>query len=482
MRGAGRSGAHSGAEPEGLKPRALVFAVVVGTLLWALPQPEGLSAEAWRLLAIFVATILAIVTRAMPMGATAMVGLAVTVLTGTVEIRDGLSGFAHPVTWLVLAAFFIARGFIKTGLGTRVAYFFIRVLGRTSLGLGYGLVVSDLFLAPAIPSTTARSGGVIVPILRSLAKSLGSEPDDGTARQIGEFLTLTAFQATVVTSAMFLTAMAANPLIVALAGEEGIGLTWGRWAAAAAVPGAVSLVVLPLLIYALYPPLIRETPEAAELARERLDAMGPMSGKEWTMFAVFVLLLLLWSVGSAMGLHVTATALGGVAILLVFRVLEWEDVVGEREAWNTMVWFAVLVMMATLLGRLGVFSWLTQGVSEAFDGTNWVLAFVGLTLIYVYSHYFFASITAHVSVMYAPFLAVALGVGTPPLLAALVLAYFSSLMSSTTHYGGGMSPILFGTGYVEIGTWWKLGALISVVNLVVWMGVGGMWWKLLGLW
>ena len=105
-----------------------------------------------------------------------------------------------------------------------------------------------------------------------------------------------------------------------------------------------------------------------------------------------------------------------------------------------------------------------------------------LTLIYFYSHYFFASNTAHVSAMYAAFLGVAVTVGTPPLLAALLLGFFSNLFSSMTHYSTGPAPVLFGAGYVKVADWWRLGALISVVNIIIWLGLGGVWWKIMGLW
>ena len=106
----------------------------------------------------------------------------------------------------------------------------------------------------------------------------------------------------------------------------------------------------------------------------------------------------------------------------------------------------------------------------------------GLSLTYFYTHYFFASITAHTSAMYAPFLAVALGLGAPPLLAALVLGFFSSLFGGLTHYGTAPAPIFFGSGYVSLGTWWRVGAIVSLVEIAIWLGIGGAWWRVLGLW
>ncbi len=456
--------------------------VLVGALLWLVPAPAGVESRAWQLLAIFVATMAGIVLRPMPMGATAFVATGVAVLTGTLTIAEATAGFGSTVVWLVVAAFFIATAFVKTGLGTRIAYHFMRVLGRRSLGLAYGFVATDLVLAPAIPSNTARAGGVVYPILKSLCVSLGSDASLGTERRIAGFLTFTAYQGVVVTSAMFLTAMAANPLAAELAAQQGVAISWALWAVAASVPGLLSLAAVPLLIYRLYPPQITRTPEAPELARQRLREMGAMSRQEWTLAVVFVFLLGLWIGGGALGVSATTTAMAGVAAMLATGVLAWDDILDERGGWDTFIWFAVLVMMATQLGELGLLAWFSDRVSGLLGDVHWIPAFVSLSLIYFYVHYLFASNTAHVSAMYAPFLALALAVGTPPALAALLLAYFSNLFAALTHYGTAAGPILFGSGNVDIVTWWRLGALISVVNITIWLGAGSLWWRLLGLW
>jgi len=289
-------------------------------------------------------------------------------------------------------------------------------------------------------------------------------------------------QGTVITSAMFLTAMAANPLAAKLAGDMGIEITWGGWALAALVPGLISLIVVPLLIYKLYPPEIKETPGATKFAREKLAEMGKMGSNEWMMLGVFVLLLVLWIFGKQLSLNATTAALIGLGVLLLSGVLNWTDVRREEGAWDTLIWFSALVMMATFLSKLGLIPWFSEWMGTAVGGSGWLVAFLILSLAYFYSHYLFASNTAHVSAMYAAFLAVAVAVGTPPLLAALVLAFFSNLFSSMTHYGTGPAPVLFGAGFVDTGTWWKLGGLISIVNIVIWLGIGGLWWKVLGLW
>lgn len=462
----------------------LAGSLAVGVALWVIPPPDGVDIRAWHLLAIFVATIVGIITNPYPMGVVAMFGIAATSLSGTLTIEQSVSGFGERVIWLIVIAFFISRGFIKTGLGARIAYLFMAAFGQTSLGLAYSLVAADLTLAPAMPSNTARAAGVFFPIVGSIARSYGSHPTDGTARAIGAFLMKASYQGTVITSAMFVTAMAANPIIVRLAGDAGVQLTWGGWAQAAIVPGLVSLTVMPWVLYRVYPPSIRETPGARELARTQLREMGPLKRGEWTMLATFVLLLCLWIFGAPLGLDGTGTtaAFIGLSLLLLSGTLTWDDVLQEQGAWNTLVWISTLVMMANYLNELGLVPWFATTMGGMVEGIGWVPALLALSLVYFYSHYFFASNTAHVVAMYAAFLTIAIAAGAPPALAALVLAFFSNLFAGLSHYGTGPAPVFFGAGYVELGAWWQLGALISVVNIVIWTVIGGLWWRVIGLW
>jgi DASS family divalent anion:Na+ symporter len=459
-------------------PLAAVLAT--GIVIWFLPSPEGVEPKAWHLLAIFVATVVGFIAQPLPMSAVAVIGITATVITKTLTMPQALSGFSSSVVWLIVAAFFIASGFSKTGLGTRIAYLFMRLLGKKSLGLSYSLIATDLVLAPGVPSNTARAGGVVFPILKSLGKAFGSEAETGTERRLSSFLTVTTYQGTVITSSMFVTAIAVNPLVVGLARSAGVEISWSTWALGALLPGLVSLLVIPYVVYLLYPPEIRETPAASEIAATELGRLGPMRRDEWIMLGVFALMLVLWS-ASSLGVDSTAAALAGVVVLLVTGVLSWDDLLRERDAWNTMIWFATLLMMATFLTELGLMAWFNERVGGVFAGIGWVPTILGLSLIYFYTHYFFAGNSSHASAMYVPFLGIAVAVGAPPLLTALVLGYISSLMACLTHYGTAPGPIFFGSGNVPLRTWWALGLAISAAHLVIWLGVGIPWWRAIGL-
>jgi divalent anion:Na+ symporter, DASS family len=462
---------------------ALLITLAVGAIIWFIGAPAGLDEKAWHLFAIFVATIVGLIIKPMPMGGVAILSITAVVLTETLELQEALSGFQNTTIWLIVIAFFISRGFIKTGLGNRVAYMFVKKFGKKTLGLSYSLLISDLLLSPAMPSNTARGGGIIFPIIRSLSQTFGSDPEDGTEKKIGAFLTKTAFQGNMITSAMFMTAMAANPLAASLAADAaGINLTWTGWAVAAIVPGIVSLIVVPYFIYKVYPPEIKETPAATQIATEKLKEMGPIKKAEWNMIAVFLLILGLWIFGSKIDISSTTTALIGLSVLLLTSVLSWDDIKKEQGAWDTLVWFAALVMMASYLNTLGMIPWFSDLMGGAVSGMAWIWALVALALIYFYSHYFFASATAHVSAMYAAFLAVAIAAGAPPMLTALILGFFGNLFGCITHYGSGPAPVFFGSGYVTQNKWWGIGFGISIIHILIWGIVGGLWWKVLGLW
>ena len=457
--------------------------VLIGIGISLIPVPLGIEPRGWSLFAIFVATIVGLIAKPMPMGAIALLSLATAVFTNTLKLeQEAMGGFSSCIIWLVIFVFFIAKGFIKTQLGTRIAYFFVRLFGRSSLGLGYGLAVTELLISPVIPSSGARAGGIIYPIMKSISEALGSSPDQGTQRKLGGYLTQVCYQSNLITSAMFLTAMAANPMMQSFAQAQGVSITWGNWALAAIVPGLLSLLVIPFVIYIIYPPHLKKIPGAVELAHKKLENMGAMSAKEWTMTLIFMLMLFLWIGGESYGVSSASTGLLGLCLMLVTGILNWDDVLSEKEAWHTLIWFSILVMMAKYLQVFGVVSWFSTLISGAVMGLEWHLAFGLLVLIYFYSHYFFASNTSHVSAMYAAFLAVAIAVGAPPLLSALVLGFCSSLFASMTHYGASGAAIFFGSGFVSVGPWWYIGFVVSVVNIAIWGIAGGLWWKVIGLW
>ena len=291
------------------------------------------------------------------MGAMSMVAVCVAALTDTVPLGQVLSSFGSSIVWLIVSAFLLARGFIKTGLGSRIAYHFIVFLGKSTLGLAYGLIFTELLFAPGTPSNTARGAGIIYPIITGLNEEYGSNPNNGTERKIGSYLIKLLFQVNVITSAMFVTATAGNPLVISIAAGEGIELSWGIWALACSVPGIANLIILPLVLYFVYPPELKKTPDAPLFAEKKLKELGNMKVNEIFMMVVFIMLLVLWIFGDTVGINDTTAGILGLIVLLFTGVLKWDDIIKEKSAWDTFIWMAVLIMLSTKLSTMGVTDW-----------------------------------------------------------------------------------------------------------------------------
>lgn len=476
--------------------KGFIWPLAVGIVLWLLTpiRPAAISVVGWHMFALFLATIIACITKPLPIAGVALIAYVIMVGTQIVPMgsvvkngvtiqKGALTAFADSTPWTIAMAYMIARGFVKTGLGRRIALLFVKAFGKKTLGLGYSMSVIDLIIAPATPSNTARSGGVVYPIIESLAKTFGSDPKDNTQRKIGSYLVYNEFQANTITSSLFMTASAPNVAAVGLAAANGVHISWFGWLAAAIVPGLIALLVVPFFIYKMYPPKIKETPNASNWAKDQLKEMGKMKVSEKIMLAIFILALVLWMVSSFVpAVNATWVAFLATALLLVTGILTTKDILNENGAWNVVIWFSILIFMASQLSTPGgVIPWLQTTIKSAIGGLSPMLVMAILVLVYFYSHYFFASGTAHVVAMYAPLLLIAKSAGVPVMFAAIMLGMTGAIFQSTTHYSCGPATALFGTGYVSQGDWWKMSFVLGLFYLVLYGIGGGLWMKVIGL-
>jgi DASS family divalent anion:Na+ symporter len=449
--------------------------------IWLLPH-GGFDARSWGLLCLFAGTVCALITRPIAAGALMITTIAAGALLRLFSIQDGLSGYGNVTVWLILAAFLFARGLVVTRLGERIAYAIVKRVGGSPLGLGYAIVLADLVMAPMTASNTARAGGILFPITLNVARVFGSEPGP-TASRIGSFLMLALYHGDLVVSAMFLTACAPNPLVADIVQKGStVRLTWATWALAASVPGLVAVAAIPYFVYRLAPPIDLDTSAARTLAADRLASMGPLSAGERGMLAVFSIVLVLWIAGDWLAISPTTAALAGVALLLLVGVLDWRDIVEERSGWDVFMWFGGLMMLAAQLEKAGFPKAFAQVLAAAVHGWPWWWALVAMLVVYVYAHYAFASLVAHVTAMFPAFFATALALGAPPLVAAVTFGVFSNVNAALTHYGTGPAPIVFGAGYVSQPAWWRVGFILSIAHLLIWLPIGFLWWKVMGLW
>src|SRR5689334_20764745 len=446
-----------------------------------IPPPDTITHQGWRQTAIFICVIAGMVTEPIHASALVILGLTAWAATGT-PVVEVLGGYAQPSVWLVLIAMLIAKMMLDCGLARRIALLFVRAVGKTSLGVAYALQMTDVTLASGVPSITARSAGMVLPIARSIAELFDSRPEQGRTR-LGAYLIAAMYQGSAVACAMFITGQASNLLGANLALKlTKIQVTAPSWFMAAIVPGLVSCLVVPWITYVVLRPEVTHTPEAPAFAREQLLKMGPLSRSEWITLLVFAGVGLMWLTTIWHGVDVTLVALVGLGVLLVTGTMTWQTAAAERSAWDVFIWYGGMLRMGELLNNTGSTRVFAEHVAGMFGGIPWQVVLLAILVIFFYAHYFFASITAHMLAMFPPFIAVLIGIGVPPLLAVYSLLCLANLTAGLTHYGTTTGPILFATGYVTRGEWWKVGLYVSIANVIIWLTIGFAWWKFLGFW
>lgn len=461
-----------------------ILPLVLGLGLWLLTpiRPTAINIQAWHLFAIFIATIVACITKPLPMMATTIIAIVIATLTGIFKMEEVTAGFGNSTAWMVAMCMFMAAGFIKSGLGKRIAYFFVKTFGKRTLGLAYALSMVETVLAIGIPSNNARVNGIMYPIIDNLSKEMGSDPKKGTQADMGSYLVFNEYEVNIVTSTMFLTGLAGNMVALGIAKTQNIEISWMQWFLAAIVPGIISLLVIPFVLYKIYPPKIKETPNAHAWADNKLKELGKMTLAEKIMAVVFILAVALWLIGPKFGIDATLVSFMAVALLLICGVINVKDILGQSFAWNILTWLSIIMLMSQKLMQLGFFPWFSKTLGSMLNGMNWVGVLVILYLAYFYLHYLFPSVSTQISALYAGFLSIAIGAGVPPIMAALMLALDGSLYLSTTSYSAGPAALLSSTGYVSNKDWWRLSAIIGIILNIIWLGGGLLWTKVIGMW
>jgi DASS family divalent anion:Na+ symporter len=452
--------------------RAIPFVLTIGIWFW--PIPAGLTKEAWHLFAVFAAAIVAVILNSFPLLTASLLAVSAAVLTRTVDPAKAFAGFANQSVLLVVVAFLVANAVVKSGLGRRISLLVVSAFGRSTLGLGYSIFVTDAMIAPAFPSNTAR-GGVLYPIILSLAQGSGSMPEDDKNRRLGGYLMFCGMASLSVSSALWLTATSGNPIAVSLAAQHGVKINFGSWMLAASIPMLTMIALLPLILYKLFPPGVTNTPDAPKAAKEALRSMGRLSRDEWIVAVAFALMVTGWVMAGTLNLSLAAVAFAGLGALLATNVLTLDDINLQGGTLVTFIWLAVLFALSGQLNELGFMGYVGVRLTSLLGGISWPVAYVVLLVLYVLIHYMFVSQSAQILALFDVFLGVGVKTGVPGPLMAFALLFASSYFSTITPQGGSQNVIFVGSNYLTQVELYRLGLLTTIFCLLAFLVVGTPW-------
>ncbi len=450
------------------------FPLAMAAAIWFWPVPAGLTPQSWHLFAIFATAIVSVLLNLYTLLTSTMLAAGAVVLTNTISPEKAFAGFANSSVLLVVVAFLVAQAVVKSGLGQRIALFMVGLFGRSSMGLAYSIVLTDAAIAPAFPSNTAR-GGVLFPIVLSVAQGSGSHPDDPKGRRLGGYLMFCAMASLAVSSALWMTATSANPIAIQVAQKYGVNVDFGKWLIASSVPSLVCLLALPWIVARLFPPGVGATPEAPAAARKALSELGPLSRDERITAIAFVFMVTGWILADKVHLSVTSIAFAGLGLLLMTSVLTAKDIATQGDTLSTFLWLAVLFALSSQLNELGFMGYVGQRLASYLGGLSWPATYVALLLLYVAIHYMFVSQTSQVLALLGVFLDVGIRGGVPSSLMAFSLFFASSYFSVITPQGGSQNIIFVSSGYLTQRELYKLGLLTTLFFLAVFLTIGTGW-------
>lgn len=453
---------------------SIVSLLLFALFLYTTPPPLGITEQAWILFTIFISTILAILFNLLPIITASVIALSISVLAKVIEPSKAYAGFSESFILLIVAAFLVSHAVHKSGLGKRLSLHIIRRFGHSTLGLGYSVIATDILLAPAFPSNTARSG-VLYPIVYGLAHDCDSKVGDHTHKKAGAYLMMTSMAGLTISSGLWLTAMAVNPIGVGIAQSMGIHITFLSWFLFAVVPTLVAFILIPWMLYKIYPPELRETPDAPQKAKDALVAMGRISRNEWITGGVFLGMLILWSLSGILPIDKTAVAFGGLGILMATRVFGIEDFKSQGEALSTLIWFAILFALSTQLAEQGFMSAVANHFTLYLDGLSWMSVYLLLTILYVTIHYLFVSQSAHLLALFGIFLSVGISAGVPGELMAMMLLFATNFNATITPQGSSSNAIYLSSGYITAREIYIYGGAVTLLNLIIFLGIGTPW-------
>lgn len=443
-------------------------------ILWLLPPPLGIEADAWKLFTIFITTIFSILFNFLPILTASIFALALSVLSGIIEPSKAYAGFSESFILLIVAAFLVSGAVHKSGLGKRLSLHIIKKFGHSTLGISYSIIATDILIAPAFPSNTARSG-VLYPIVYGLAYDCDSKVENGTRRRAGAFFMMSSMAGLTISSGLWLTAMAVNPAGAAIAEGMGVTITFTSWLLSAVLPTLVAFALIPLTLYKLFPPELKATPHAPQQAQNMLDAMGAISPNEWITGGVFLGMLTLWALSGLFPIDKAAVAFGGLGILMASRIFTVEDIKNQGEALGTLIWFAILFALSTQLAEMGFMRSLADHVTGYLEGMEWMSVYLLLICFYVLIHYLFVSQSAHLLALYGIFLSIGIAAGVPGMLMAMMLLFATNFNAMITPQGSSCNAIYLSSGYVTAREIYIYGGLITLLNLIIFLAVGTPW-------
>lgn len=402
--------------------RWIISFAVVAVMMWLyiFVPFEGLDLQSKAALLVFLGTIAWWIIRPIPEYLTALFAGVILITVVKLPGSQVFGGFSTMIWWMTLLAMLLGATINHTGLGRRIAYIFLEKWAKGPLQILYATTMVNNLLAPVMPSNTARGAllcGVAEGMCDGLGYKAGEYKGDHTIILSNLFINTS-------NTFVFLTATSGNLLgLQIIMDMTGATFTWNDWILATCLPGIPVLLLVPYIIYKIFPFTLSDSKLCREMARKKLEEMGPMSSAEKRTGFMLALVASIWSTEFLHGIPSTQTV-----FLLLFLFIPkigavtWEDV-SDRVSWSSAIWLGMAISIAGIINKNGGFKWLVDVLfaQSTFIGSLGFTEFCVLSIFcIVFMHILFAGMDAMIMIMVPIAIGIAQQKGFDPAVVGLI--------------------------------------------------------------
>lgn len=455
---------------------ALIAGPLAAVILMVLPAPEGMTAEAWHLVALAAWMVIWWLGEAVPIPATALLPIPMMPLLGIAEMKPVAANYGHPLIFLFLGGFILAAAMQRWGLHKRIALKIVSVVGTSPDRIIAGFMFATAFLSMWISNTatTIMMYAVGISVIGFIAEKT---PDKAMVRNFGVALMLGIAYSASIGGVGTLIGTPPNALLASfLQSSYEIQIDFFTWMQFG-IP--VVIIMLPIswimLTKVIFPAHNLQIGDASSVIDNELLALGSMSKGEKAVAIVFLCAAAGWILRKQLvawtGLPINDTSIALIAALALFAwpisrekghfAVDWDA--ARHVPWGVLILFGGGLALAAGFKVTGLAEWIGQGVS-GFDVSTWVLILIILVAIV-----YLTEITSNTATTatFLPILgAVAVGLSIDPQLLVIPVALAAS-MAFMMPVATPPNAIVFSYEDLHLSDMVKAGFWLNIIAIVV---------------
>lgn len=430
-----------------------------------------------KIIVLFLFTISNFIFQFFDSGTMTFISIAIGLFFQIFSTVELMHAFGHPIIWQIMCFLFLSQALINSGLAYKISIYIMYYMGKSTLSLSFGFCFLTTAFALIIPTSTARIGGIFIPILSSLFEILSKEDED-----LKETIIKVIVYSNAIASAMFFTASSGNFYIQEMTKSINVYITAQTWILNGIMPGIVCLILTTLLIHKVMKPSQKNLNKINKKIADEMNGLDSLSTNDWIILTTILGIFPLWAISGKFNIPLLSILFGAISTLLFFDLLTFEEnILNHKESWNMFFWMSNLLMLSALITEMKAFSFLSCIPYHVSTILPSQFIFVFILAFYGYSQYLFASSTVHASALYLISFEMCVNYGYNPFVSALILSYISNLFAGLTTYSGSEVLLITKAFDVDPITFNKHGFFISTFVFILWMLCGSIWWKITGV-